>query len=102
MLDVDKSTIEKHGAVSKETVEEMAVGAIKHFKTDYILSISGIAGPEGGTSEKPIGTVWVCVGNKNETKTQLFQLGGSLRTNIIERAAISALFFLYKFIRDTL
>lgn len=102
MLDVDESTIEKHGAVSEQAVKGMAVGAIKHFKTDYILSISGIAGPEGGTSEKPIGTVWVCVGNKNETKTQLFQLGGSLRTNIIERAAISALFFLYKFIRDTL
>lgn len=58
MLGVKKSTLENHGAVSQETVAEMAEGALKNSHADFSLSISGIAGPGGGSKEKPVGLVW--------------------------------------------
>ncbi len=58
MLGVRLSTLEAHGAVSEATVREMAAGALKHSHADISLAVSGIAGPTGGTPEKPVGTVW--------------------------------------------
>ena len=58
MLGVLESTLETHGAVSEETVTEMAIGALKNSHADFSLSISGIAGPNGGSAEKPVGLVW--------------------------------------------
>ncbi len=58
VLGVNPQTLQTHGAVSKQTVHEMAVGAKKLLKTDVIVSVSGIAGPSGGTKEKPVGTVF--------------------------------------------
>lgn len=58
MLGVNATTIEAHGAVSEETVNEMALGALKHSHADYSLSVSGIAGPSGGSANKPVGLVW--------------------------------------------
>ena len=60
MLGVAESTLETHGAVSQETVTEMAIGALKNSPADFSLSISGIAGPHGGTKDKPVGFVWFC------------------------------------------
>ena len=57
MLGVSAETLEKFGAVSEETAREMALGAIKHSKAQVAISITGIAGPSGGTPEKPVGTV---------------------------------------------
>lgn len=58
MLGVNADTLSKHGAVSEATVREMASGALSHSAADVSLAISGIAGPEGGTPDKPVGTVW--------------------------------------------
>ncbi len=77
MLGVKKSTLIEHGAVSEPTVIEMVHGAIKHSNANVAVSISGIAGPSGGTKEKPVGTVcfaWA-IDNKWE-KVETFQLDG--------------------------
>lgn len=58
MIGVKPATLEQHGAVSEPVVVEMAIGAIKAARADYAISISGIAGPDGGTPTKPVGTVW--------------------------------------------
>lgn len=58
MLGVKASSLERNGAVSEKVVCEMAKGALKHSKANYALAISGVAGPTGGTDDKPVGTVW--------------------------------------------
>ncbi|MCI5663376.1 MAG: CinA family protein [Mediterranea sp.] len=69
LLHVSMDTLEKRGAVSRETVIEMAKGAMKTLKTDCAIATSGIAGPGGGTLEKPVGTIWIAVAYKNEIVT---------------------------------
>lgn len=66
VLNVSEENLLKYGAVSQQVVEEMAKGAIKLLKTDYAIATSGIAGPEGGTTEKPVGTVWIAVASKDK------------------------------------
>lgn len=72
LLHVSPETLEKWGAVSRETVIEMAKGVMKSLKTDCAIVTSGIAGPGGGTPEKPVGTIWMAVacGNKIVTKKE--------------------------------
>ena len=65
-LEVDEKTLIEHGAVSLETAKEMALGVLKHSAADYALSITGIAGPIGGTPEKPVGTVWFGLASRND------------------------------------
>lgn len=69
MLGVQQSTLLEHGAVSEGVVREMAVGALKTLHTDYAIAASGILGPEGGSPEKPTGTVWIAAAGKKEMKT---------------------------------
>ena len=69
MLGVDSITIIKHGAVSKETAQEMAQGICHKFQSDIGLSTTGIAGPTGGTPEKPVGLVWIGIHLKDQTHT---------------------------------
>ena len=75
MLDVSKSTLEAYGAVSEQVVAEMAEGALKNSDADISLSISGVAGPGGGTTEKPVGMVcfgWAKRQEKTKTDTVYF------------------------------
>jgi nicotinamide-nucleotide amidase len=96
-LGVKKETLDKYGAVSEETVLQMAEGVRKKFKTDYSISVSGIAGPGGGTEEKPVGTVWLAVAGAEGSFAKKFQFGDNRGRNI-ERSAITGLAMLRKFI----
>lgn len=69
VLGVKQDTLEKFGAVSAETADEMAVGIRVKFNTDIGLSTTGIAGPTGGTPEKPVGLVWIGISTEKETQT---------------------------------
>lgn len=82
ILGVKSQTLEKFGAVSKECVIEMAKGVSNLLNTDYSVSISGIAGPTGGTKEKPVGTVWICGYSRenNEIITEKFLFRGDRQT----------------------
>lgn len=95
VLGVSPKTIEKHGAVSEETVFEMAAGIIRHFKVNCAIAVSGIAGPDGGTDDKPVGTTWICVLTPKGAETRKF-IFGEHRGRNIRRAALAALDMLRK------
>ena len=99
VLGVNHETLITSGAVSKETVKEMVSGALKEMNTDYALATSGIMGPDGGSEEKPVGTVWIAAGNKEKTEFLKLNLRFDRKRNI-EQTALSALNFLRKFILD--
>jgi len=77
LLKVTKSTLEKHGAVSQETALEMVRGASRLFETDVSGAVTGIAGPEGGTEEKPVGTVWFAVGDEDKSISEMKRFDGN-------------------------
>ncbi len=64
-LGVSKDTLENHGAVSEKTAAEMASGALLHSRADISVAVTGIAGPSGGSMEKPVGLVYIAIGRKN-------------------------------------
>jgi len=97
LLGVKESTLNTYGAVSEETVIEMLKGLINKINTDYGVAISGIMGPDGGTEDKPVGTVWMAVGNSSNYQTQRISLRFKRERNI-EVTAMMALNFLRKFI----
>jgi nicotinamide-nucleotide amidase len=75
MLDVGEATLERHGAVSEEVVLEMVAGALAHSHAQVAVAVSGVAGPSGGTPEKPVGTVciaWAATNGTPRAETQLF------------------------------
>ncbi|MBC8986593.1 competence/damage-inducible protein A [Pedobacter sp. N36a] len=90
LLGVKAETLAKYGAVSEETVKEMALGALQNFKTDYAVAVSGIAGPDGGMPDKPVGTVWIAVAHAKGVVSKVFSFGNK-RTQNIERSAAAAL-----------
>lgn len=97
LLHVQQATLQTAGAVSEETVREMVQGALSGLKTDYTLAVSGIMGPDGGTPEKPVGTVWIAAGNHRQTIAQKFNFRFDRQRNI-ELTANNALNLLRKFI----
>ncbi len=95
-LGVKSETLERFGAVSEEIAREMAEGALEHLGTDFALSVTGIAGPGGGTPEKPVGTIWIALAERGaKTVAQKLQLDYG-RTANRERAAAAALEMLRK------
>jgi len=96
LLAVKQETLEKYGAVSEETVKEMVIGVLKTLNTDIGISISGIAGPEGGTPDKPVGTVWLAIANKDHVDTLKLQIGKDRLRNI-EYTAVQGLNMIRQF-----
>ena len=80
--DVSENILALHGAVSREVVEAMARGGLKKIKTDFCISTSGVAGPNGGTDEKPVGTVWIAIASKKRVFSKRFQFGTNRSRNI--------------------
>ncbi len=90
ILNVNKSDLEQDGAVSKSVVKQMAMSVRRKMGTDYGIATSGIAGPDGGTPDKPVGTTWIAVATKKQIFANCFQLGNHRERNT-ERATIFAL-----------
>lgn len=97
-LGVNTLTLTKYGAVSEETAYEMAKGLLEKAKTDIVLSITGIAGPDGGSENKPVGLVYICVMSKKEYEVKKHMFSGN-RSTIQERASIRALAEINKFLQ---
>ncbi|MGI6339807.1 MAG: competence/damage-inducible protein A [Bacteroidales bacterium] len=93
LLDVDKEAIMKEGAVSEKIVRLMAEGARKLLKTDFALATSGIAGPDGGTPEKPVGTVWIAVASQKRSVAEkhVFSIDRTININRFSLAALNLL-----------
>ncbi|MDB5124290.1 MAG: competence/damage-inducible protein [Mucilaginibacter sp.] len=90
ILGVKPDTLLNFGAVSEETATEMVQGALSKFKSDYAIAVTGIAGPDGGTAEKPVGTVWIAVASLQKLVVRKFTFGNKRQQNI-ERSATAAL-----------
>lgn len=99
ILNVDHNNIKKFGAVSEQVVKEMVNGVIEKVNADYAVATSGIAGPTGGKDEKPVGTIWIAVGNKNKIISKKFNFGYSRERNIT-RASLYALNMLRLFLNE--
>ncbi len=93
LLGVSHDTLEKFGAVSRETAEEMADGAVKAAHTDAAVAVTGIAGPDGGTKEKPVGLVYIGVNVRGNVEVREYHFSGS-RQKIRESVTAAALTFL--------
>lgn len=100
MLGVDEDTLMEYGAVSRQTVEQMVRGVIERLGVDVALAVSGIAGPSGGTADKPVGTIWVAVGDNSEQKSYKLNYNKSREVNI-EYAATMAMYYLFNFVNNS-
>ncbi len=90
ILHVSAESLAKYGAVSEEVVREMVDGVLNLMGTDVAVAVSGIAGPDGGSPEKPVGTIWICAGNRSHKTTYLLKAGKDRARNI-ELAKVYAL-----------
>ncbi|MFN4932016.1 MAG: competence/damage-inducible protein A [Bacteroidota bacterium] len=100
-LNVSQSDLDAYGAVSKPVVESMAKGVIKLLDVDYAIATSGVAGPDGGSVEKPVGTVWIAVASRTEVYAQQF-LFGKHRERNIQAATLTALNLMRRMLQGTL
>jgi len=82
LLKVSEDVLEKNGAVSKEVVEQMVKGQLELLKTDFGIAVSGIAGPDGGTEEKPVGTTWIAIGNNEKIIAKKYTFGTRRLLNV--------------------
>lgn len=98
LLGVQPATLAQYGAVSEAVVEEMALGVKKRLNSTYSIAVSGIAGPDGGTADKPVGTVCIAVSGPRETFVKTYNFGTERSLNI-ERASMTALYLLWKMLQ---
>jgi nicotinamide-nucleotide amidase len=97
LLGVREDTLATHGAVSAETAQEMAQGAVKHIKADYALAVTGIAGPGGGTAEKPVGLVYVALSRRSDGYSETRKLNVLRERDYVRRiSCLNALDMLRK------
>ncbi len=101
VLGVNKETLSAHGAVSRETSVEMAVGCVRLFDSDIAASVTGIAGPGGATETKPVGTVWMSVTDGSRCISAEHHFKGS-RQEIREQSASSVISMIEDFVRGIL
>lgn len=99
ILGVSEESLAKCGAVSKEVVEQMVIGATRMLDCDCAVATSGIAGPGGGTEEKPVGTVWIAAKLKEKVVSECFHFG-TIRDQNIQRASNTALLMLLKILEE--
>lgn len=99
ILGVSHEDLEKQGAVSETVVKQMALGAKAKFGTDYAIATSGIAGPDGGTEDKPVGTTWIAIAGPKGVLAKKYHFGEHRGRNI-RRAALTALFLLKKTVEE--
>lgn len=97
ILKVKESTLEQFGAVSEQTVSEMLDGALQQLKVDIAIAVSGVAGPDGGTPEKPVGTVFIGIASKEKKIIKMLSFTNNRERNI-QLSAISALVLLRNFL----
>ena len=90
LLNIDNQIIENNGAVSREVAESMAIGVREVMKSDYSIATTGIAGPDGGSEQKPVGTVWIAIAGPEGATSQLFRFSDERNRNIT-RTAYAAL-----------
>ncbi|MBI5059551.1 competence/damage-inducible protein A [candidate division KSB1 bacterium] len=100
-LGIDRALIEAHGAVSEPVVRAMAEGVRNVSKTEWGVGITGVAGPDGGSDDKPVGTVWIAISNARDTNSRLYRLAGE-RSLIRLRAVHGAMYMLWKRLMDEL
>jgi len=98
LLGVNPTTLETFGAVSEQTAREMAEGALQHSRADISIAITGIAGPSGGSHEKPVGTIWLAWATHNQTQT-LTEIFSGDRASIREKTIQCALSELVKWLQ---
>lgn len=98
-LDVSKSTLKKYGAVSEQTAREMATGGVFATDSDACVAVTGLAGPDGGSEEKPVGLVYIATYMKDKVNVQKYQFKGN-RAKIRERAVVKGLDLLRRSILD--
>lgn len=97
VLGVKSDTLTKYGAVSEYTVKEMVDGVLDVLDADVAVAVSGVAGPEGGTTDHPVGYIWLCVGTKTKKETFLLK-SGKYRDKNIEASVMYALDLLRRFV----
>ena len=90
LLNVPEELLQDFGAVSREVVESMAVGVKSMLDTDFSIAVSGIAGPDGGSELKPVGTVWICVTHPHGIESERFAMGEN-RGRTVRKASLAAL-----------
>lgn len=96
VLGVKQETLETEGAVCASVVEQMAKGVVRLLKSDLAIAVSGVAGPCGGSEEKPVGTVWIAVSDGEKTQSKCYYFGGDREQNM-EKTVKEAIFFAKEF-----
>lgn len=100
VLGVSEDSLRLHGAVSREVVEQMAQGAIRTLGCDCSVATSGVAGPDGGSPEKPVGTVWIAAALKEQVVSHCYHFG-TVRAENIQSAADTALTMLLELLQKS-